>query len=300
MSAVPGSSSLEGRVVLVTGGGRGIGRACAELLAHLGAVPVDNDTGVAVHGDAVEDEHVVDHVAQQVEVDGGTALSSRHDLSEPARAAALVEWILSTAGRLDGLIHCAGITVGMLAHETDPIALVRLVNANLWTALNAVHASFRVMRRQAFGRIALVSSGSALFGAADRSAYAATKGGLIGLTRCLGHEARHSGVTINAVVPVALTRMAVSGGIPETATVAPIVVGLVDAGFDGSGGIYSAHGGSLARVGITLTEVVEIRSVAKAVNGLALLRDAPAPLEPRGPLQAMQFRHIRRKSLERP
>jgi NAD(P)-dependent dehydrogenase (short-subunit alcohol dehydrogenase family) len=272
---------FDGRVVIVTGGARGIGLACARLLASLGATTVVNDSGVSVDGTTVGEEPVAEAAAAAIAAAGGVAYASTHDLRAPDAGRGLVEWTLDTTGRIDGLVHCAGVTSAAPAHETSPELTARLVDANLGTALNVTYPAFAAMRERGGGRIALLSSGAALFGAVGRSAYAAGKGGVIGFARCLAVEAKRAGVGVNVLLPVARTRMAVRTEIPGPEELAPSVVALVHPRFAGNGGIYSACGSSLHRVAIALTEPVSVSSVDDAVDKLHALGESSELFEPR-------------------
>jgi NAD(P)-dependent dehydrogenase (short-subunit alcohol dehydrogenase family) len=287
------AADLHGSVALVTGAGRGIGAACARLLAELGSVVVVNDSGVSREG-GPEDAGVAEAMAQSLAAAfDGPFLASAHDLCDPEAAAAAVELALSVNGKLDALIHCAGVG-GQDIPATDNTAQVidALAVTNLRMLLNVVSPAYRAMTSQDDGRILLMASGTSVFGTLNHSAYASGKAGAIALTKSIAAEANVAGsnVRINALLPVAKTRMAAIDGLPEPDEMSPIAVALASPWFTGSGDVYSADGNHLCRATFGLTEVAQVDSVSDAVQALERARQAEAAVEPRSLADAVAHR----------
>jgi NAD(P)-dependent dehydrogenase (short-subunit alcohol dehydrogenase family) len=274
--AVNHADCFADRVVLVTGGGRGIGRACAELLGSLGALVVVNDADVAVDGARVDGDEVALTVAESIRAAGGNAWHDRRDLRRAEESRALVDGIVADAGRLDAVVHCAGVTVEMPATATDPARVAEIVQGNLLTALNVVYPAYEAMARRRDGHLAVLSSGAAVFGVSGRSAYAAAKGGLIGLVRSLALESASVNVRVNAILPVAWTRMSTTTASPPATDVAPAIVATVHPGFEANGAVFSVVGRSVCRVEIGVTtERRRVDSVDDALQVMRALLRAP-------------------------
>jgi NAD(P)-dependent dehydrogenase (short-subunit alcohol dehydrogenase family) len=212
---------FDGQIVLVTGAGRGLGRAYALELANRGAQVVLNDAGVRRDGSG-GDPDVVAAVANEI---GPTALASTDDVREPSACDALVASILERFGRLDALVHNAGtVSFAPLEETTD----------EMWRSTMGVHAdaafwlcraAWPLFRRQAYGRIVLTVSGVALSverATDDLAAYSAGKGSQFGLLNSLAAEGAPHRILVNAVSPVAATRMSRSNAAPPE-HVAPVV-----------------------------------------------------------------------------
>ena len=198
-------SRLEGRVAVVTGAGRGIGRSVALLLAEEGASVVVNDLGGSVDG-AGQSSGPASEVVDEIESAGGQALASFDSVTDFDSAGRIVQTALDGFGRVDILCHAAGIlrdrmVFNMTEEEWDGVLRVHLVGA-----FNMVRNAVPHMMEQRYGRIVLFSSVSAL-GAAGQANYAAAKEGLVGLARALAAELKSQGITANAVYPGANTRM---------------------------------------------------------------------------------------------
>lgn len=185
-------SILSGRAVVVTGAGRGLGRAYARHAAGAGASVVVNDV------DAAEARSV----AAEITAAGGTACASDHDVVDAADG--LVDQCVATYGRLDGLVNNAGLYHEALPWEEDPARMRRVVLVNVLGALQCQAAATRVMGRG--GAIVNASSGG-MFGFPQVSTYAATKGALAALTYSSALDLDERGIRVNAISPMAHTRM---------------------------------------------------------------------------------------------
>jgi len=183
---------LEGKVALVTGASRGIGRAIALELAKGGATVVVN-----YHHSSDAARAVV----AAIEAAGGRAQAMQADVSDFQQAQALVKAVLDTYGRLDILVNNAGTTrdtLLMLMKEEDWDVVL---DTNLKSVFNCCKAATRPMVRQHSGRIVNITSVSGLVGNAGQTNYAASKAGIIGFTKSLAKELGSRGITVNAVAP---------------------------------------------------------------------------------------------------
>jgi len=201
---------LDGRVAIVTGAGRGIGRSVATLLASQGASVVVNDLGGAVDGSG-SDAGPAARVAREIGQAGGTAVASGADISDHAAARGLVENAVREFGRLDILVNVAGILrdrmiFNMSEQEWDDVIRVHLKGSFNTSKFAAVH--WRAVRdAQAHNRIVNFTSVSGLHGAPGQPNYAAAKMGIVGLTWSCANSLAQYGVTANAISPGAATRM---------------------------------------------------------------------------------------------
>lgn len=187
---------LGGRAVVVTGAGRGLGAAYATDLAAHGASVVVNDI------DLTEARAVVERITAA----GGAAIASGHDVSVHDGAAALVQSCVDEFGRLDGLVNNAGLYHEALPWEENPAAIRRAVEVNVLGALYCQAAASAVLRAGGGGAIVNASSGG-MFGFPTVSTYAATKGALAALTYSSALDLEDAGIRVNAISPMALTRM---------------------------------------------------------------------------------------------
>jgi 3-oxoacyl-[acyl-carrier protein] reductase len=192
--------SLEGKVALVTGAGRGIGRAITEELARRGA-----DVALA---DRLLD--VAEQSAREIaESMGRRTIALPVDVSDLESAKALVEKAIEHFGKIDILVNNAGITRDNLIMRMDEAEWDAVIDINLKGAWNCSKAVIRSMMKQRYGRIVNISSVSGLAGQAGQTNYSASKAGLIGFTKALAREVASRQITVNAVapgfVPTALT-----------------------------------------------------------------------------------------------
>src|SRR5690242_5820203 len=201
---------LDGRVAIVTGAGRGIGRSVARLLASEGASVVVNDLGSAVDGSGHDSGPAHDVVAEIAEA-GGKAVANGADISVFAAAENLVQTAIEEFGRLDILVNVAGIlrdrmVFNMAEQEWDDVIRVHLKGAFNTTKFASAH--WRALRDEsAQNRIINFTSVSGLHGAPGQPNYAAAKMGIVGLTYSAANSLAKYGVTVNVVSPSAVTRM---------------------------------------------------------------------------------------------
>lgn len=196
---------LAGKVVAVTGAGRGIGRAVALAAAAEGARVVANDYGVSKEGGEPASE-VADAVVEEIRAAGGEAVAVADDISTMAGGQRIVDVALTEYGRLDGVVCVAGILrermlFNMSEEEWDPVVATHLKGT--FTVFRAASA---VMRKQGSGTLIGFTSGNHQ-GSVAQANYSAAKGGIISLVRSAALGLHKYGVTANAVAPVARTRM---------------------------------------------------------------------------------------------
>ena len=183
---------INGRVAMVTGGSRGIGRATVECLAELGAQIVVN---------YLHDEEAALEVVREVEDKGGRALAVQADVRDVKEAERLVGKTVENFGRVDFLICNAGIWEGTSVEEITEELWNRVIDINLKGTWTTCRVAVPVMKRQQFGRIVIVSSTAGQRGEANVSNYAASKGGQISFAKSLAVELAEYNITVNAVAP---------------------------------------------------------------------------------------------------
>jgi NAD(P)-dependent dehydrogenase (short-subunit alcohol dehydrogenase family) len=248
---------LDGRVVAITGAGRGLGRAYAHLLAARGARVIVNDAGVEVDGTGAGSP-IAEQVVMEIRRSGGEAVSSTDDIATPEGGQALVAAATSAYGRLDGVIHNAGVLRDKSLAKLEPADVRSVLAVHLEAAFWILRPAFSEMRRNGFGRIVLTTSASGLFGTYGQSNYAAAKLGLVGLMRVIAQEGGRFGIQCNCVAPTARTRMteALVGELADKLDpqhVASLVAYLVSERCKLTNRIFSAGGGRYASVFMGLT-----------------------------------------------
>jgi NAD(P)-dependent dehydrogenase (short-subunit alcohol dehydrogenase family) len=246
--------SFEERVAVVTGGGRGIGRAHARLLAARGARVVVNDLGGSMAGDGADAEPA-SAVVDEIIAAGGVAIADTSDVATVAGAQALVDAAVGEWGRLDILVNNAGIIRWAAFPDADADNLARHLAVHVGGSFNTSRAAWPHMVERAYGRIVMTTS-AGFFGLPTNVSYATAKGAVIGLTRSLTTAGAAHGIKINLIAPAATTRMAGGADIAhmEPELVAPMVAFLAHESCPVSGEIYAAGAGRFARIFIAETE----------------------------------------------
>jgi NAD(P)-dependent dehydrogenase (short-subunit alcohol dehydrogenase family) len=211
MTATP---PLDGRVALVTGAARGIGRAIAEALHERGASVVVADSGTSIAGEGA-DPAPARELASRL---GPRAAAFTESIASPSAASAAVELAVARFGGIDIVVNNAAILRDAFIFKADPLAWDAVIRTNLSAAFHVLAAATPLMREQAkagrgggtpyaWGRIVNIVSTAGLYGNYGQAAYASAKAGLVGLTRVAALDLTRTGVTANAVAPFAATRV---------------------------------------------------------------------------------------------
>jgi NAD(P)-dependent dehydrogenase (short-subunit alcohol dehydrogenase family) len=239
---VTASSVLEGRAVVITGAGRGLGRSYALAVAAAGGFVVVNDVDI----------DQASEVVAQIQLTGGVGVANGESVADPEGARRLIDQSVASFGRLDGLVNNAGLFHAAMPWDEDYTRVRRIVEVNVLGTMYCTIAATRIMKAQGSGAIVNITSGASM-GVADTSIYGATKGAVSSFTYDLAIDLRASGIRVNAVSPVAETRMepprplAVARAEPET--IAPVVVYLLsDLAEDITGQIVRLTGSELTLV----------------------------------------------------
>jgi NAD(P)-dependent dehydrogenase (short-subunit alcohol dehydrogenase family) len=204
---------LEGRAAIVTGAGRGIGRAIAEALAAEGASVIVADVGASIGGEGV-DPQPAREVAEKI---GKKAIAFGESVASPGIAKQLVEMAVKDFGGIDIVVNNAAILRDAFVFRMDPRDWDAVIHNNLSAAFYLINAASAVMRDQGksgrggaaydWGRIVNIVSSAGLYGNLGQAAYASAKAGLFGLTRVAAMDLARAAITVNAVAPFARTRV---------------------------------------------------------------------------------------------
>jgi len=236
---------LDGKVAIVTGGGRGLGRAhCLALAAH-GAAVVVNDPGAGLHGEST-DQTPAEAVAAEITAAGGRAIPDHSSVTDWAATGKLIAQAAAEFGRLDVVVNNAGILrdrmlFSMTEDDFDAVIAVHLKGTFAMTRhacaywreeakRGTVKGEGEVRKLYAGGRIINTTSGTGLFGTVGQANYGAAKAGIVSLTTITALEMARYGVTANAISPIALTRM--TAGVAGVAVRNPVPDGPAPDGFD--------------------------------------------------------------------
>ncbi|HZJ05519.1 MAG TPA: SDR family oxidoreductase [Nocardioidaceae bacterium] len=256
---------FDGQVCIITGAGGGLGRSHALELARRGGDVLVNDLGGSVDGSGASSS-AAQRVVDEITAMGGKAAANHDSVATPEGGQAIVQAALDAFGRVDVLVNNAGILRDKAFHKMDQAMVDAVIDVHLKGAFYVSAPAFRLMREQGYGRIISTSSASGLFGNFGQANYGAAKAGLAGLTRVLALEGAGHGIKVNAIAPIAATRMTrdVLGTLwtqvsPET--VSPIVAYLAHQDCSVNGNVYSVAGGRVARIVVVETPGVVLPEI---------------------------------------
>lgn len=303
-----GELRFDDQVAVITGAGGGLGRQYALLLASRGARVVVNDIGGSVTGDG-SDAAAADAVVDEIRGLGGEAVADSHSVADPEGAQAIIDAALTAWGRVDIVINNAGIVGDAPFEDMTPERFEPLLDVHLKGACYVTRPAWKVMCEQGYGRILNTCSAAGILGAAGMSNYGSAKTGLIGLTRVLAAEAAGRDIKVNAIAPIAYTRMlahSVDGAVRpddadakavledlvgqylqklDPALVAPVAAFLTHRDCPVSGEIYTVGAGHVSRffIGRTKGFYSPALSVEDVRDHLNEIRDEAGYTVPGGP-----------------
>lgn len=251
---------FDGRVAIITGAGGGLGRSHALELARRGAQVLVNDLGGALDGSG-SSLTAADRVVDEITAAGGIAVANHDSVATAEGGQNIVQAAIDAFGRVDVLVNNAGILRDKAFHKMDDAMIEAVINVHLKGALYVSQPAYRLMREQGYGRIVNTSSASGLFGNFGQANYGAAKAGLAGLTRVLAIEGASHGIQVNAIAPIAATRMTqdILGPLADKvspASVSPLVAYLAHEECAVNGHVYSVAGGRIARIFVAETHGV--------------------------------------------
>jgi len=296
-----GPIHFDGRVAVVTGAGAGLGRAYALQLARLGAKVVVNDLGTARDGSGAPSSEAADEVVAEIRSAGGEAVASYDSVATPEGGEAIVQTATDAFGRLDILIGNAGILRDRAMVNMSPEEWSQVLAVHLDGAYNVTRPALKVMRGQGYGRVLLTTSAAGLHGNFGQTNYGAAKLGLVGFMNTVKLEAARYGVKVNAVAPIATTRLT-EDVLPDDLKdrldpehVVPLALYLCSEQCTVTGRIYNAGMGLYGRAAVVTgpgaavgeegtppePEAVEARlSAIRSIKGAVEFPDAMAALTP--------------------
>ena len=247
--------NYENRVAVVTGGGAGLGRSHALFLANRGAKVVVNDLGGDVQGKG-SGTSAADEVVAEIKNAGGTAVANYDSVATLEGGRAIIQTALDAFGRVDILINNAGNNIENSFRKMTMEEFHSVLDVHLMGAVHCTQAAWQPMLDQEYGRVIMTTSAAGLYGGHGLSNYAAAKIALVGLMNSLVLEGRKRGITVNAIAPMAMTRMSKdamddkTGPLLKPEFVTSIVALLASEAHTGSGDIISTGAGYYSKIGI--------------------------------------------------
>ncbi len=249
---------FDGEVAIITGAGGGLGRCHALELAKRGARIVVNDIGTAADGTGTS-AGPADAVAQEVRDLGGEAVADTSSVASPAGGESIVKTAVDAFGTVDIVVNNAGILRDKAFHNLTPEMLDAVIDVHLKGAFYVTRPAFAIMREKGYGRIINTASNAGLLGNFGQSNYGAVKMGLVGFTHVLAVESARYDIKVNAIAPVAATRMTaeILGDLNEhlgPETVSPVVAFLASRDCPVNGQVFSVAGGVVSRFFVGLSK----------------------------------------------
>ncbi|UFS98521.1 SDR family NAD(P)-dependent oxidoreductase [Nocardia huaxiensis] len=282
---------LEGKVFAVTGAGNGLGREYALLLAREGARVVVNDLGGSRDGSGAG-HSAADAVVEEITAAGGEAVANYDTVATEAGGAAIVQTALDTWGRIDGLVANAGILRDTSFHKMTTAQWQAVVDVHLGGTYHVIRAAWPHLREQGYGRIVVATSTSGLIGNFGQANYGAAKNGMVGLINTLAIEGRKFNIQVNAVAPLAATRMTEDVVPPDMFAampaefVAPVVAQLLNEHCPDTGTVLVAGGGRVYRLqlfeneGVRFDGIPSVEDVAANWDRITGMKDAVPAANP--------------------
>ncbi|BBZ56539.1 MULTISPECIES: SDR family oxidoreductase [Mycolicibacterium] len=264
---------VQDRVIVVTGAGGGLGREYALTLAREGACVVVNDLGGARDGTGAG-HNMADTVVEEIKAAGGRAVANYDSVAEPEGGENIVKTAIDAFGKIDGVVSNAGILRDGTFHKMTAEQWDIVLKVHLYGGYNVIRAAWPHFREQSFGRVVVATSTSGLFGNFGQANYGAAKLGLVGLINTLAQEGAKYNIKLNAIAPIAATRMTQDIVPPEVFEklspeyVAPVVAYLMTEELPDTDSIFIVGGGKVQRTalfqneGITFGDVPSVDDVA--------------------------------------
>ncbi|WP_189621117.1 SDR family NAD(P)-dependent oxidoreductase [Novosphingobium colocasiae] len=263
-----GEIRFDGKVALVTGAGRGLGRAYALDLARRGAKVVVNDANVDMSGGRLEGATPAEDVVAQITANGGEAVVHLGNVADADDARDMVDAAVSRWGRIDIVVNNAGQMRKLTFSQSSVADFTDHFQVHVLGSYLVSRAAWTHMAAQGGGAIVLTTSQVGMYGQLDAAAYGTAKMGVMGLLHAMKLEAPTRGIRVNAIAPFALTRMG-EGTFPEAmrpyidpALVAPAVTWMASDRCDWNGEILIAGGGHFARARVSETTGIDIDNPA--------------------------------------
>lgn len=235
--------SYAGRVVIVTGGGAGFGRACAIDIARRGGAVVVNDLGGQFDGHGLN-HSMADKVVADIRADGGSAVANYDNITTSLGGAGLVDDTVATFGRVDAVIHAAGYVSHACFEDISDWALNSMVDVHIKGAFNLIRPAYKVMKQQNYGRVVLPTSCVGWKGRSNHAAYGAATAGIVGLATSFAVEGHSHGVQCTAVMLGDWQSEPNSVVNPDTSDGVALAVFLASENCKNSQAVYSCAGGA--------------------------------------------------------
>lgn len=241
---------FEGKVVVVTGAGGGLGRAHALLFARHGAQVVVNDLGGSAQGVGASSS-AADQVVAEIRAAGGTAVANHDSVTDGGK---IIQNALDAFGRVDVVVNNAGILRDKSFQKMEDTDWDLVYKVHVEGAYKVTHAAWPYLREQNYGRLIFTASTSGIYGNFGQANYGMAKLGLYGLTRTLALEGRKNNILVNAIAPTGATRMT-EGLLPpqvfeqlKPELVSPLVVYLGSEACQETSGLFEVGGGWIGKV----------------------------------------------------